>query len=270
MSDAVHRLISWFEENSVSVNAIKIDVSHENRITKAAKTIEKGAFVLEIPLKLMVTPRDALAGIRQRFPDYIRPLLDNRIVHATYLMLERGNSRSKYSPYIDALPTSFPTIPTNYSDELLHKMEPSGLLLIKEFVEQRIRSRYQSLCQNLPEIAESYPYEAFKWAHLATCSRNFRAENRAGELVHYHEQISGSGEAETIGELMVPVGDMLNHSENPNVGYYVDTNMTSFVMVATREINEGEELTISYGRKNNTYVLPMRVRGFYDKLMIEI
>lgn len=54
---------------------------------------------------------------------------------------------------------------------------------------------------------------------------------------------------------MVPYIDLLNHSGDPNTIWYWDDLMDAFVLVATRNINKGEELTDNYGVKTNIDLL---------------
>jgi hypothetical protein len=49
----------------------------------------------------------------------------------------------------------------------------------------------------------------------------------------------------------VPFADMINHSNSPNCDWSYDDDKKAFVMIANKDICEGEELVDSYGRKTN-------------------
>lgn len=54
---------------------------------------------------------------------------------------------------------------------------------------------------------------------------------------------------------MIPYIDLLNHSGDQNTIWYWDDSLDAFVLVATRNINKGEELTDNYGVKTNIDLL---------------
>ena len=54
---------------------------------------------------------------------------------------------------------------------------------------------------------------------------------------------------------MVPIADMLNHRATPNVVWTFDAKLQGFTMIATRDIQRGEPIYDSYGKKSNSQYL---------------
>jgi len=54
---------------------------------------------------------------------------------------------------------------------------------------------------------------------------------------------------------MVPYIDLLNHSGDQNTIWYWDDKLDAFILMATRNINKGEEITDNYGLKTNIELL---------------
>ncbi|GBF96048.1 hypothetical protein Rsub_08863 [Raphidocelis subcapitata] len=52
--------------------------------------------------------------------------------------------------------------------------------------------------------------------------------------------------------LVVPCADLANHDSSPNAGYRLDADAGAFLLVATRDVAAGEEVTISYLGTNPT------------------
>ena len=55
---------------------------------------------------------------------------------------------------------------------------------------------------------------------------------------------------------MVPLGDMLNHSKNPDVKWSFEESSNAFVMNSKKDMKVHQEITDSYGTKcNRSYLL---------------
>lgn len=54
----------------------------------------------------------------------------------------------------------------------------------------------------------------------------------------------------TVG--IVPYADMINHGEPANCEWFYDDDQKSFIMSASTDIKQGDEIVLSYGQKSNS------------------
>ena len=105
---------------------------------------------------------------------------------------------------------------------------------------------YEQIIEAFPEFAQKHSFKDWLQARISQASRTF----------------SDSKEGET--RIKVPLGELFNHSEDPHLEWKFVNNedgSRAFTFRATRNITKGEEVTISYGLKNNFELLA--VYGFY-------
>jgi hypothetical protein len=104
---------------------------------------------------------------------------------------------------------------------------------------------YHAGCEFLTPLAQKdkhfsprCTYEDWVWASLVFQTRGFPTTNPDG----------------TIGSLLVPFGDMLNHQPGPK-----SSGMTAagnvFFLAANQDFEVGDEVTISYGPRSNLQLL---------------
>lgn len=93
----------------------------------------------------------------------------------------------------------------------------------------------------------SVSFGEFLWALNTVSSRHI--------VLHDHK----ADEDPNLLLMMMPLMDMVNHSSSPNVGIMpIHDKMTAssyLVMRALRDIEENEQLTISYGNLSNLHFI---------------
>ncbi len=191
------------------------------------------------------------------------------------LLAERAADNSFYKPYIDALPSEFPTHPLFYSPETVtsmqyapfaHRLGKIASLLhktSKEFAPPKEGAPASAMSASTRAGLVAYNgYELhahdFAWATCAVSSRAF-----AAPVAHKPFTNSASSEDLSGCKTLNPLIDMMNHSFQPNCKTAFrrvaqrsasllpradgkDTPAFEVIVRALRDIKTGEELNINY------------------------
>lgn len=152
---------------------------------------------------------------------------------SSFLLQERTKTDSFWRPFLDILPQFFNSFPIFYSPA--EKSLLSGSPFLDTITEKLadIEEDYSAICRVAPEFAE-YPIEEFSRMRMAVSSRIFGME------------IDG---LTTDG--FVPLADMLNHRRPRQTSWTYDQERGGFTIEALEDIQRGEEVMDSYGRKCN-------------------
>jgi hypothetical protein len=148
------------------------------------------------------------------------------------LLLKKDKSR--FSPYLEILPTSFPTLPYNYTPEEREICKKSFFFKKLLQNEKDMNETYKRLKQSKIKIS----FNEFYTLYLTAWSRFFD--------IYTHEGMKVT---------MVPFADMLNTSIGPKPCYYYFDENNNFIIKALRKIKKGEELFLRYAEGHNTQLL---------------
>jgi hypothetical protein len=130
-------------------------------------------------------------------------------------------------------------------DEFPHFYNKSELALLnKSFFMEDLKNNlksdfndFQQLCKHFPELKRFEKWEYIK-VSLIVNSRVFYLENNGKEEY-----------------MMVPISDLFNHSFYNNAHWRFNDNNKSFEIYSTKAVNQGEEISLSYGEKGNLELL---------------
>jgi len=228
-------LLDWLSRHGVRLPAFQISPDQRaGRVVYAAADLRKGEEVLSVPHAAIVTldaARRSSIGRQMRAADMDLP--SGHSFLAAHLLAERRRPTSPFTPYLDILPTSFPTVPLFFHKELLPVLKGS-------FAAHLMVRRRESLIQDFAVLRAKVPafrhvpLRDYVWARTVVVTRVFGVKIRGAST-----------------EVLVPLGDMLNHKRPPDVDWTFDDERDAFVMTAARDIRRGEEMCDSYGRKPN-------------------
>jgi hypothetical protein len=147
-------------------------------------------------------------------------------------LLKKDSSR--FSPYLEILPTSFPTLPYNYTPE-------EREICNKSFF-------FKKLLQNEKDMNETYKrlkHSKIKISFIEFYTLYLTAWSRFFDI-YTHEGMKAT---------MVPFADMLNTSIGPKPCYYYFDENNNYIIKALRKIKKGEELFLRYAEGHNTQLL---------------
>lgn len=229
----MQRMSHWLKQQGATFPSVKIEDGQYGRELRAAAPIKDRELVMHIPDPLMLTvarARESAIG-RLMAADPNASKLQNYAYLAAWL-LELKREGGFWQPYLDMLPADFSEHPCYFSDAEVALLEGSYLMHTMRMLRGRAEYEYQRISPLLP-AAKAFTLQEYAWARVAIGSR-------AHATMHAGKPNTG----------MVPLADMPNHSLNPNMRWRGDSAF-GFVCIATRDIDVGEPLTISYGMECN-------------------
>lgn len=153
-----------------------------------------------------------------------------------------------WSPYIDTLPENLKEFPYYWNEQELNYLKSTSF--------------YSGVEINYPTYLETiqtdfdiiYQYNTEN-SIIQNCSKDELWNTYIRFRILVGSRIFGYLKygIETSG--MVPYIDLLNHSGDQNTIWCWNDKLDAFVLIATRNINKGEELTDNYGVKTNIELL---------------
>jgi len=289
-ADVGSKLWTWMSTKGCTLNGAEVrQLSGGERGVFALEDLPKGHTVLSIPVDLLVTTHRAAATPlgkallemhgREPFSD-----LDGLLL-TSWLAYEAGLQNSDWAVYLNSLPSSFPSLGFNYSEEMVRQC--AGGLALEEYILSRrglLDKEFERLSA-LPEAAgitvEHYRRARFSvFSRTFTLSRmklNFDVQMNMGKLwtsSSKHGLGGDVGKDEAMA--MIPLADMINHVESPsaNAKWKYEGMGSGFAIKTKRPIAAGEEFYMSYGDKGNDMFLAHY--GFivpgnrHDKLVVDL
>lgn len=152
---------------------------------------------------------------------------------SSFLLQERKKQDSFWWPYLNILPKYFSSFPIFYTEEEKAMLAGSPFLDTVNEKLADIEVDYRAICEVAPEF-EEFPIEEFSKMRMAVSSRIFGMD---------------IDEVKTDG--FVPLADMLNHRRPRQTSWTYDQAKDGFIIEALEDIQRGEEVLDSYGRKCN-------------------
>ena len=268
ISPEYNNLISWIRNNGGFISdKITPDESSEfNRIMLSNKTITKNELISFIPEKIILSSINPLLNSICRRAYGLYHSSDLECI-TFFMTLDKFNKTSFFKPYYDYLPKfDMGGAPTSFSEKKLKFYEELEFDLYVGISNHKLQNAYNEEVEKiLEEKGIKNPFEEFKYNYELVKSRNFA---RPGSDFFFDLNSC------------VPFIELLNHDNNYNTDFEFDEKNKGFILKAVRDINLGEELTLSYGNesninlfvtygftlKNNIYKNSMRVKigeGYY-------
>lgn len=203
-------------------------LARERGLTLAVD-VPAGAEVLVLPARLLITAataRDSPEGLALTAAGW-RPSTDHAWLALAVLMAERAGAESPHAAYVAALPRDLRHLPSGFTKAQRRALRGSPLLATLEERERACLVEHAGLAA-LCGAAE------FQWARAVATSRAFAFPTPAGPVA-----------------ALVPLADLMNHSDAPTVSWRFDAARSAFVCAATGPLTRGAALTDSYGAKSS-------------------
>jgi histone-lysine N-methyltransferase SETD3 len=207
----------------------------------AARAMKKGETILFVPLKEIITLEMCMTSpigtlmYKQGFRN--RLLSPKHSFFSCFLMEETRKPDSYWSKYIDILPKSFEVYPIFYTPEELTWLDNTDMVRMVNTKIEDMKRDYDTITTEVPEFS-AFPFKEYMEKRLLVASRIF------GISVEGHK---------TDG--FVPYADMLNHKRPRETSWTYDDDRGGFIIDAIVDIERGQAIHDSYGRKSNTRFL---------------
>ncbi|CAE7423787.1 SETD3, partial [Symbiodinium necroappetens] len=140
--------------------------------------------------------------------------------------------------YLLSIPADFPMVPLTFSEEDvdLH-LRGSSLLLALAAQNGQLEEEQKVALEHLPQLTAPWSIDRLRWAKAAVLTR-------AGPCFS-----ASTGEEAEAMQGIVPLVDIANCSADPTARCRVGTD-DSIELVAARDLQAGEAVTISYGQQS--------------------
>lgn len=222
-------------------DSLKIFERNERGIY-TTEPIEKNKIIIKIKSKFLLE----FQQIYKIYP--IDDIEEANSLVAFYLTKLYFDNNQFWLNYINTFPNDLDDFPYYWNDTELNYLKETSFYSSTninfskhlETIEQDFEIINQYNLENL--IIQNIDYNEFYFIYIKF---RFIVGSRIFGYIKYNNETSG----------MVPYIDLLNHSENNNTIWYWDDLLDSFVLISTRNIRKGEELTDNYGNKNNVELL---------------
>jgi len=194
---------------------------------------------------IMMIPKDCLISLETAFAtEYGKKIGEfmykelNSPKHClltSFLLYEEKNPKYKY--YFDLLPNDFSNFPIFYTQEELDLLKGSPFLKQISTKKDDIKYDYNKLCEHISDFNQ-FSFLKFCQARILISSRIFGIQMKNKKT-----------------DVLVPFADLLNHKRPKQTQWYYDDSIESFVIQAIENIEEGNEIFDSYGKKTNARFL---------------
>ena len=214
---------------------LKIELfSEDYRGIIAKSPIKKDEIILTIPQECLISLELVLNteyGKKIGEFMYIELASPKHCLLISILLFEKDNPKWKY--YFDIIPKNFCNFPIFYTDSELQYLKGSPFL--NQILEKKseIKRDFLKLCERIP-LFNNYSFQEFVEARMVISSRIF------GISINNNKT-----------DVLVPYADLFNHKRPRQTQWYYDDKINSFVIQASENINKGEEIFDSYGKKTN-------------------
>lgn len=233
-------LVQWLQQGGALFPKLQMRFySQDYRGVHSNTYMAKDECILFVPKSHIITLEMAKAtpiGI-QMVNANLNLLSPKHCFLTSFVLQEKLKPDTFWQPYFKILPEKYASFPIFYSDEEKEWLKGSPFLaLVNEKIED-IKEDFTTICKAVPEFAQ-FAIQDFSKIRMAVSSRIFGM------------QIDG---VKTDG--FVPLADMLNHRRPRQTSWNYDQDRGGFIIEAMENIERGEEVLDSYGKKCNSRFL---------------
>mmetsp|Transcript_8003 Transcript_8003/g.18600 ORF Transcript_8003/g.18600 Transcript_8003/m.18600 type:complete len:454 (+) Transcript_8003:35-1396(+) len=272
----MHDSLQWKKQITDSEDETEND---DNIGLELKELVEPGTVLLKVPRSIVFDALCIRKELEDESPEKVQKALkaleqsglnqhkDGFFIFVKVLKCcQRGDS-SLWSPYIQSLPQNF----VEFSPT-----EKSCLPYYAKYVADYQEEKFDAFCKaavesGLVESVESDSddddFNQARWAFCAISSRFWKTSSTEEETAAIMKGETGGGDnVDDATSELVPVGDMFNHREPPNVAITHEGDYVNFVYKGNTEKDaETKELYITYGQPSN----PHRFLGIFGFVPID-
>jgi histone-lysine N-methyltransferase SETD3 len=204
----------------------------------AKNKILKNEIIMAIPKECLITLEVALnTSYGKKISAFMYHELNSpkHCLLSSFLLFEQNNPLYKY--YFDLLPNDYSNFPIFYTEKELDYLKGSPFLNLITNKKMDMRMDYNKLCEKI-EGFKNFTFEKFCQARVIVSSRVFGISINKAKT-----------------DALVPFADLLNHRRPRQTQWFYDDNKNAFIVQAIEEINPGQEIFDSYGKKTNSRFL---------------
>ena len=259
-------LINFIKNNDGYVNPklFPNELSKINRFITSKVKINKNEKLLFIPSKISISKLNE--QVNKKCLEVYGFNEDYDYACIVYFMtIDKYNSSSIFKPYYDYLPiVNNSDFITDFTQKEIEAFKETGITdgikkyyYFYEMALEPVKDKLKKLA-NSKNIKYNDILGEFKYNYDMALTRNF---GRPGSYYDINT--------------MVPFLDLLNHSDKNNTHWIYEDKKEGYTLIAVRDIEKGEEVTVTYGRfynsllyKNYGFVIPGNI--YHEKMKVNI
>ncbi|XP_041463204.1 SET domain-containing protein 4-like isoform X2 [Lytechinus variegatus] len=250
-------LMKWMKEHGFSCKRCCLKPAFfpdTGRGLMARKNFRPGDLIVEIPRRLLVTPKDVLNT-------ELGPLIKRQLQKPTpyqavcaFLIMERTNGKSSFwYPYINVLPKDFTTPAFCFATQAQFDLLPSQARISATKQLQDIRCAFESASCLFEDIERTFPwyrgvfdFGSFLWAWFVINSRSVYMEPSGCETFDPKSKDDFA---------LAPFLDLLNHSPGAEVSAGFDSASNTYQIKTLDSYRTYDQVFIHYGPHDNVNLL---------------
>ena len=259
-------LINFIKNNDGYVNPklFPNELSKINRFITSKVKINKNEKLLFIPSKISISKLNE--QVNKKCLEVYGFNEDYDYACIVYFMtIDKYNSSSIFKPYYDYLPiVNNSDFITDFTQKEIEAFKETGITdgikkyyYFYEMALEPVKDKLKKLA-NSKNIKYNDILGEFKYNYDMALTRNF---GRPGSYYDINT--------------MVPFLDLLNHSDKNNTHWIYEDKKEGYTLIAVRDIEKGEEVTVTYGRFYNSllyktygFVIPGNI--YHEKMKVNI
>jgi len=242
-SDKYSRLVEWLVEGGARFPKLLLEeysLGHRGIHVAAGTRIQEGEEVLEIPLRFLITAKaamDSAIGVEIANSSF-KPVSCYPFI-ACFILQEKlfNYETSFWRPWLDVIPSMEEcavTLPVCFSEEDLEFLKGTEAYRLAVQRRKRNLKEFEELCEAVEAVRKHFSYEQYVWARCITTTRSY------GVLI-----------GDTFTSVIVPFGDMFNHTCERETRWSFDNSSQTFVISALKDFESLDPVHVYYGNKNN-------------------
>lgn len=259
-------LINFIKNNDGYVNPklFPNELSKTNRYITSKEKINKNEKLLFIPSKISISKLNE--QVNKKCLEVYGFNEDYDYACIVYFMtIDKYNSSSIFKPYYDYLPiVNNSDFITDFTQKEIEAFKETGITdgikkyyYFYEMALEPVKDKLKKL-ENSKNIKYNDILGEFKYNYDMALTRNF---GRPGSYYDINT--------------MVPFLDLLNHSDKNNTHWIYEDKKEGYTLIAVRDIEKGEEVTVTYGRFYNSllyktygFIIPGNI--YHEKMKVNI
>ena len=277
----VNQLSQWANQQGVVMHDSlqwkqQTDENDDNIGLELKESVEPGTILLKVPRNIVFDAQCIRKELEAESPDGVQKALeklaqsgfdqhgDGFFIFVKVLRCCQEGEKSLWSPYIQSLPRQF----IEFSNT-----EKSCLPYYAKYVADYQDDKFKAFCDAALEsglvdsvVSDSDDDDDFnqaRWAFCAISSRFWKTSSTEAEtaaIMKGNTADTDATEKNTATSELVPVGDMFNHREPPNVAITHEGDFVNFVYKGNNgDGDDIKDLYITYGQPSN----PHRFLGIF-------
>jgi len=280
----MHESLQWKQQQSDSDGEDDSEDNNDDNIGLELKElVEPGTVLLKVPRSIVFDARCIRKELEDESPEKVEKALeilgqsgfdqhiDGFFIFVKVLRCCQEGESSKWAPYIRSLPRNFVEFSSTEKSCL-----PYYAKYVADYQEEKLRGFCKAATESGLVDSDSNDnvtdtdnddFDQAKWAFCAVSSRFWKTSptTEAGTAAIPKGTTAVEGIVDATTEL-VPVGDMFNHREPPNVAITHEGDFVNFVYKGNAGTDaETKDLSITYGQPSN----PHRFLGIFGFVPVD-